>query len=96
MGIRCIGEKRLRVYVLDTNPDIPAPFDAPPDPDAQTDAFIEARRRCFEVGGRGLLLVRFYADDWGGYPLTESVFGLHGKLLWFELAPDRLAFEPAA
>ncbi|MFH8366405.1 ATP-binding protein [Streptomyces sp. NPDC018031] len=96
LRIRCLEEKRLRVCVMDTNPDIPPPFDAPPGPGEQAGAFLEARRRCLDLGGRGLLLVRYWADNWGGYPLAESLWGMHGKLLWFELTPDGSAFAPAA
>ncbi|MEU7279506.1 ATP-binding protein [Streptomyces sp. NPDC045431] len=75
----------LRISVWDTNPYIPAPFDRPPGmrqpalapPDADS--------------GRGLLLVHMYADNWGGYPLGDDLFGRNGKLLWCELAPKAQA-----
>ncbi|MEU1665031.1 hypothetical protein ABZ547_15675 [Streptomyces sparsogenes] len=47
-------------------------------------------------GGRGLLIVRLCADNWGGYPLADDLFGISGKLLWFELTPLRDAFDIAA
>ncbi|WP_244320920.1 hypothetical protein [Streptomyces melanosporofaciens] len=48
--------------------------------------------------GRGLLIVRICADNWGGYALADELFGRSGKLLWFELAPQppRDAYEIAA
>ncbi|MFK4266552.1 ATP-binding protein [Streptomyces milbemycinicus] len=46
--------------------------------------------------GRGLLLVRLCADNWGGYPLTDHHSGTSGKLLWFELTPQRDTFDIAA
>ncbi|MEU3458647.1 ATP-binding protein [Streptomyces sp. NPDC006733] len=66
----------VRVGVWDSNPTIPPPFRgaSPPGPP-----------ECAERG-RGLLLVRECADRWGGYALGEEVFGMCGKLLWFELA----------
>ncbi|MFE7809474.1 ATP-binding protein [Streptomyces sp. NPDC057430] len=69
---------RLRISVWDTNPHIPAPFNRrhltlTPPPDVAT--------------GRGLFLVQHYADNWGGYPLGDDLFGRGGKLLWCELAP---------
>jgi hypothetical protein len=36
--------------------------------------------------GRGVQIVRMCADNWGGYPLGDALFGMSGKLLWFELA----------
>lgn len=42
-------------------------------------------------GGRGLLLVRLCADNWGGYPLPADLFGQSGKLLWFELGTPEYA-----
>ncbi|WP_137994222.1 ATP-binding protein [Streptomyces vilmorinianum] len=73
----------LRISVWDTNPTIPAPFNRPPGalravpthPTADSDT------------GRGLLLVQLCADNWGGYPLGDDLFGRGGKLLWCELAP---------
>ncbi|GAB2625029.1 hypothetical protein GCM10027168_66010 [Streptomyces capparidis] len=79
MRVRGLGG-RLRVSVWDTDPAFPVLFDDdgldvldhPGDPDAEH--------------GRGLLLVKRFADDWGGYALTEELFGVGGKLLWFEMA----------
>ncbi|WP_306335325.1 ATP-binding protein [Streptomyces sp. KL118A] len=70
----------LRVSVWDTNPHIPAPFDKPP-----------CRRGPLRPvphegdGGRGLGLVAWWAQAWGGHPLGDDLFGRSGKLLWFEL-----------
>ncbi|MBP8539976.1 ATP-binding protein, partial [Streptomyces sp. MK37H] len=44
----------------------------------------------------GLLIVRLCADNWGGYPLADDLFGISGKLLWFELTPQQNAYEIAA
>lgn len=67
----------VRVGVWDTNPTIPPPFRGAPRPPGPPG---RAER------GRGLLLVRECADRWGGYAVGEEVFGMCGKLLWFELA----------
>ncbi|MCP3819905.1 ATP-binding protein [Streptomyces sp. A3M-1-3] len=79
----------LRISVWDSNPVIPAPFDKPPGALRP----VPARGPADRDGGRGLLLVRLCADNWGGYPLGEDLFGRGGKLLWFELGPGRP--EPA-
>jgi anti-sigma regulatory factor (Ser/Thr protein kinase) len=60
----------LRVSVTDTCPLLPAP-PVPGGPDAE--------------GGQGLLILELLADDWGGCLLGESVFGVGGKSVWFEL-----------
>ncbi|MFJ9585303.1 ATP-binding protein [Streptomyces acidicola] len=82
LRLRALGEGRLRVFVWDTNPYIPPPFDesptggAPPPAPAPADA----------TRGRGLLLVRQCADAWGGWPLGGDRFGRSaGKLMWFEV-----------
>ncbi|GHE56968.1 hypothetical protein GCM10018785_27770 [Streptomyces longispororuber] len=55
------GGRRLRVGVWDTDPYLPAPFDAGPrTPDAEAD------------GGRGLFLVCHYAYAWGGHPVGDG------------------------
>lgn len=69
--------RHVRVGVWDNNPTIPPPFRGAPHPPGAPEG---AER------GRGLLLVRECADRWGGYALGEDVFGMCGKLLWFELA----------
>ncbi|WP_269462905.1 hypothetical protein [Streptomyces malaysiensis] len=43
-----------------------------------------------------MLIVRLCADNWGGYPLADDLFGISGKLLWFELTPHQHAYEIAA
>ncbi|GAA3370723.1 ATP-binding protein [Streptomyces sannanensis] len=83
LRLRYMDGSRLRVSVWDTNPVIPPPFDKPPGalrgvPDVGGDD---------SDGGRGLLLVQRCADNWGGYPLGDDLFGRGGKLLWFELGP---------
>jgi hypothetical protein len=80
--------------VWDTNPTIPPPFDRPPGPFPVTafpvgadDAAAASAGPDAQVDpGRGLLLVRLCADAWGGYALGDELFGICGKLLWFELA----------
>ncbi|MEU9452579.1 ATP-binding protein [Streptomyces sp. NPDC048277] len=66
----CWTNPVLRVSVTDTCPLVPVPFAA---------AGLEAER------GRGLLILDLLADDWGGCRLGESVFGVGGKSVWFEL-----------
>ncbi|MCF6525067.1 ATP-binding protein [Streptomyces sp. JJ36] len=39
--------------------------------------------------GRGLLLVKVCADDWGWFLLGEDVFGARGKYVWCELGTPR-------
>ncbi|MEU1626957.1 ATP-binding protein [Streptomyces sp. NPDC020096] len=76
---------RLRIGVWDTNPTIPPPFGngtlRAPEPDSER--------------GRGLMLVRRWADNYGGYELGEELSGKCGKLLWFEIL-RRGAFDIAA
>ncbi|GAA1007668.1 ATP-binding protein [Streptomyces sp. F-3] len=60
----------LRVSVMDTCPVSPLPL-------AQQNADAEC--------GRGLLILDLLADDWGGCSLGESLFGVGGKTVWFEL-----------
>ncbi|MDF9813651.1 ATP-binding protein [Streptomyces sp. SPB162] len=69
--------QHVRVGVWDSNPTIPPPFHGASHPTGPPEG---AER------GRGLLLVRECADRWGGYAVGEEVFGMCGKLLWFELA----------
>ncbi|QES55939.1 hypothetical protein DEJ51_18645 [Streptomyces venezuelae] len=78
LRLRAMEATRLRVSVWDDNPHIPPPFGAdrpagPPHWGAEH--------------GRGLFLVRAYADNWGGYPLagTGPYGGSGGKLLWVEV-----------
>lgn len=35
--------------------------------------------------GRGLLILDLLADAWGGFSLGESLFGVGGKTIWFDL-----------
>ncbi|MET8115706.1 ATP-binding protein [Streptomyces prasinus] len=60
----------LRVSVTDTCPELPAP---------------SAEGGPYEERGRGLLILDLLADDWGGCRLRESVLGVGGKSIWFEL-----------
>ncbi|WP_308401050.1 ATP-binding protein [Streptomyces sp. AC512_CC834] len=66
----CWTNPVLRVSVTDTCPLVPVPF-ASAGPDVER--------------GRGLLILDLLADDWGGCRLGESVFGVGGKSIWFEL-----------
>lgn len=81
---------RLRVSVWDTSPDVPPPFATGVAPRLAPGADCES--------GRGLLLVRLYAANWGGHAYSPHVFGPDaGKTLWFELAPPpQAAYEVAA
>ncbi|MET9964770.1 ATP-binding protein [Streptomyces sp. NPDC006356] len=78
LRLTALADGRLRVGVWDSHPRIPAPFGRPPHdhvPLAPPDA----------DDGRGLRLVREYADCWGGVSLGDGVLDRHaGKLLWFE------------
>ncbi|MBL1120423.1 ATP-binding protein [Streptomyces sp. 110] len=98
MRIRAVEEGRLRISVWDTNPDIPPPFGKPPALFDRSSALAEAAANTEATYGRGLLIVRICADNWGGYALADELFGRSGKLLWFELAPQQPcdAFEIAA
>lgn len=96
LRLRHLCESRLRVSIWDTNPLIPAPFDTPPGRLDRFTALTEAATKIDDTNGRGLLIVRLCADNWGGYPLADDVFGISGKLLWFELTPHRSAFDIAA
>ncbi|MEV7420497.1 ATP-binding protein [Streptomyces sp. NPDC089919] len=77
LRLRAMAPARLRVSVWDANPYIPAPFAGPERPPS----VLPSSER-----GRGLLLIRAYADRWGAYPLGSG--GLYGepggKLLWAE------------
>lgn len=75
----------LRIGVWDTNPVIPDPFEKPPGALRPVPTPGPAAHN----GGRGLLLVQLCADNWGGYPLGDDLFGRSGKLLWCELAPTQ-------
>ncbi|MDQ0788680.1 ATP-binding protein [Streptomyces sp. B3I8] len=68
--------RRVRVSVWDSNPYIPPPFDRRPGLPRHVPP--EAH------GGRGLLLVRHYAEAWGGYPLGDGLFRV-----WWEAAVVR-------
>lgn len=62
----------LRLGVWDTEPQPPLPGS----PGAE------------EEGGRGLLLVKVYADRWGWFPLGGEVGGVRGKYTWCELGTE--------
>ncbi|MBT3153016.1 ATP-binding protein [Streptomyces sp. CHD11] len=74
-----LGDGRLRVGVWDSDPRVPAPFGQSGDGSAPlAPAGAES--------GRGLGLVREYADSWGGWALGDGALGRGaGKLLWFEV-----------
>ncbi|WP_032916650.1 ATP-binding protein [Streptomyces rimosus] len=88
--MRRVREDRVRVSVWDTDPVIPAPFDRP------VDLFGGAGGALDAEAGRGLLLVRVCAANWGAHPIGTALFGLEGKALWFELVTGREAFDVAA
>ncbi|MGY0059394.1 ATP-binding protein [Streptomyces sp. LZ34] len=96
LRLRNMEPDRLRVSVWDSNPRIPSPFHTPPGPLTHHSALIEAAATAHATHGRGLLLIRLCADNWGGHPLTDHHSGTSGKLLWFELTPGQSGFEPAA
>ncbi|MGW3570130.1 ATP-binding protein [Streptomyces sp. NPDC000941] len=96
LRLRNMEEHHLRVSVWDSNPRIPSPFHTPPGPLTHHSALTEAADTARATHGRGLLLVRLCADNWGGYPLTDHHSGTSGKLLWFELTPHHDAFGIAA
>ncbi|MFD9471876.1 ATP-binding protein [Streptomyces goshikiensis] len=73
LRLRAAPGGRLRVGVWDTGPDVPAAFGA-----EAAMAPVEAE------GGRGLLLVRLCAEQYGSYRLDS---GQGGKLLWVECGP---------
>lgn len=75
-----LADGRLRVGVWDSDPRIPAPFGDPPGERPVSSVPGDAEH------GRGLLLVREYANAWGGCPLGDGLLGRgNGKLLWFEV-----------
>ncbi|MEV5505747.1 ATP-binding protein [Streptomyces orinoci] len=78
--VRELADCRLRIGVWDTNPKVPPPFDAPPDHSAPATA-PEPLATC----GRGLRIVRSYADDWGSWSIGTGRRGASGKLFWCEL-----------
>ncbi|WP_432055099.1 ATP-binding protein [Streptomyces sp. bgisy022] len=74
-----LGDGRLRVGVWDSHPHVPPPF-GPPDRDGVPPVAPDAE------SGRGLGLVREYADSWGGWTTGGGGPGRAvGKLLWFEV-----------
>ena len=70
----------VRIAVWDTNPDVPAPFAERPGAGAPV---AEPESTC----GRGLLIVRVCADNWGSHAFGGPTAGpmFRGKLLWCEL-----------
>jgi len=83
LRLRAIGGEDapgVRVSVWDTDPHIPDPFDKPPGRRGPLNRVPDQAD-----SGRGLILVRQWADSWGALPLGDGLFGCGGKLLWFEL-----------
>ncbi|MFI0242726.1 ATP-binding protein [Streptomyces sp. NPDC016845] len=70
IGPGAMDAHRVRVAVWDGDPKIPLGFGR-----CAPSADLTAER------GRGLFLVRAYAEDWGAYTFPE---GAGGKLLWAE------------
>ncbi|MFF4537394.1 ATP-binding protein [Streptomyces aureus] len=83
LRLRALGGSRLRISVWDTDPHIPPPFDRR--------YGVLGPVPAGAAGGRGLFLVRHYADAWGGHPLGDDLFGRNGKVLWCELGPPPAA-----
>ncbi|MFI6124842.1 ATP-binding protein [Streptomyces sp. NPDC051064] len=69
------GRNRVRVGVWDSSPEIPDPFGR--DDTASAPGVLAER-------GRGLHLVRAYADSWGAYLIRGGLPGQGGKVLWVE------------
>ncbi|MGW1030157.1 ATP-binding protein [Streptomyces sp. NPDC002577] len=61
----------LRLGAWDTDPAPPEPAVVPPPPAAEA--------------GRGLRIVRAYADDWGWFQVNPGYGGASGKYVWCEL-----------
>lgn len=80
LRLTALRDGRLRVGVWDGHPHVPALL---------TDAAADERRTVppDASGGRGLHLVREYAETWGAWSLGEGLPGRRGtgKLLWFEV-----------
>ncbi|MHA5052344.1 ATP-binding protein [Streptomyces sp. SD15] len=73
LRIRATEPDRLRIAVWDSDPRVPPGFgDRGPQP-------VDTAE-----GGRGLHLVRAYADAWGAYVFGDAGFREGGKLLWAE------------
>ncbi|MEU1124195.1 ATP-binding protein [Streptomyces sp. NPDC005899] len=85
LRLRGAGRDRVRVGVRDSSPQIPDLFGGTGCRRADVDAPAVLAER-----GRGLYLVREYADTWGAYPIRGGLPGEHGKVLWVECAskPD--------
>ncbi|MPY51800.1 ATP-binding protein [Streptomyces sp. K1PN6] len=86
-GLDAEPRSGVRVTVWDTDPYVPSPFGKPPARRSSLGAGQGQAEQADErsLGGRGLVLVREWADSWGGCPLGDDLFGRGGKLLWFEL-----------
>lgn len=76
LRLRGAGRGRVRVGVWDSNPEIPAPFVG----GVMAESCVLAER------GRGLQLVREWAESWGAYPIRGGLPGQGGKVLWVECA----------
>ncbi|MFE9820576.1 ATP-binding protein [Streptomyces sp. NPDC005791] len=79
LRLRGAGRDRVRVGVWDSSPEIPAPFGGCEGGAVGAPAVLAER-------GRGLHLVREYADRWGAYPIRGGLPGQGGKVLWVECA----------
>ncbi|MBB5117912.1 hypothetical protein AF335_10140 [Streptomyces eurocidicus] len=80
LRVRHAWEAGVRITVWDSNPVVPAAFATPPGagkgvPDAG------------DTYGRGLVIVRLCADNWGAQTFggPASGAGFRGKLLWCEI-----------
>ncbi|WP_116213305.1 ATP-binding protein [Streptomyces olivoreticuli] len=87
LRIRELPEEGVRISVWDTNPDIPEPFGRP------VIRPVAPRRAAETTYGRGLLIVRRCADNWGSHSIGEgwSGPGFRGKWLWCELGAKKPA-----
>lgn len=86
-GLGAESRSGVRVTVWDTDPHVPSPFAKPPARRSSLGAGQGQVEQPDErsLGGRGLPLVREWADRWGGCKLGDDLFGRGGKVLWFEL-----------
>ncbi|CAL9509439.1 hypothetical protein SUDANB6_03614 [Streptomyces sp. enrichment culture] len=92
LRLTALGDGRLRVGVWDSHPHVPAPFAGPPG-----DRAVPAPPGA--GGGRGLHLVREYADSWGAWSLGDGDGPPGrgaGKLLWFETGSPGPGRDPGA
>ncbi|MFI1796945.1 ATP-binding protein [Streptomyces sp. NPDC020379] len=84
LRIRELATPGIRISVWDTNPEVPEPFEQPVLRPVEP-------RRTDTTYGRGLLIVRRCADNWGSTSYGHRWYGpgFRGKWLWCELGAKR-------